>query len=338
MINRIAKLIISWANANSGFFGMLGLLFSSGLVTRYFALQTPKELWGELKRIWKSGKALGRRIYQIAKRVIKYVIKVLARICFAVAFVYILIVSVLLHGGEQTVSPKMEPSITTNHVKLDAKGPLETRVQIPETSLYPEVDMMAAEMTDRGNLPWDAISTAFISNDPKEMVEELELDILKNPLVGDMVVQGFGIIENYSTDMYTDYMGSKSWTEAIYREFHGTWANGRLGLSHWLATYEFDDGMVGTYVTDDYRRYAELICQHLDSYYILGFAQEKAEMEYRRSYALTIDDLRAIPFSDGEVRKALVFSKYDDSKNPIDMIGFAVKDKSLIIYEIAGKG
>ena len=342
-LNRLLSPIIAWANANSGFLSMISLFFGSGLIVRLFKLQHFKDFCSDIDQVWHSGNSVTKRLVSIVYRIIKYIIKIAARVCLATALVYLALTMILVIQDSKLKS-KSEDNVQeykNSYVVMNSEGPLEIRVLPPDSSRYPEIDMLCPELTNRGDIPWTAVSTTLSSNDPDKMLIEIEEEILKNPLFGDMVLQGFATIEDFSeSDMFSDNSGSKSWAEAIYREFQKVYANRESGegLSHWIVTYKFDDGLIGTYVTDEYRRYAEYICQHLEGYTVLGIAKQKPEIEYHRSYALKRSDLRAMPYHDGETVDALVLSRYADNNNPMYMMGFALDDKRLIIYEIPGRG
>ena len=270
-LNGLLRPIIVWANANSGFLSMISLFFGSGLIVKLFKLQNFNDFWSDIERVWHSGNSASKRLISVLYRIIKCFVKIAARICLAAALVYLTLTMILViqDGNLKRKTVDSVQEFKNSYVVMNSEGPLEMRVLPPDSARHPEIDMLCSELTNREGIPWTAVSTSLSSNDPDKMLIEIEEEILRNPLFGDMVLQGFATIEDFSeNEVFSDNPGSKSWAEAIYREFQKAYANGESGegLSHWVVTYKFDDGLVGTYVTDEYRRYAEYICQHLEGH------------------------------------------------------------------------
>lgn len=220
--------------------------------------------------------------------------------------------------------------------------PLENRACVPENSLYPDVTMETVLSLTSGfpSTPGyqgkrrdfsGGVTYAFTApvSDPSGLYEELKLEILKNPLVGDMIIQCLA-------EVYPDFEAKSSMKEFLFACNNAfIRSETPTGMEAWLTGYEFPDGQIGIYVTNSYRLYAETICQFLDTCTNYGVQELPYMAYYSRNLSVTYDNMRteAITITKKPLAiSALVLYKTDDSGNVVFTIGFDLDDKGLLLY------
>lgn len=232
-----------------------------------------------------------------------------------------------------------------NNLVYHSAIPLENRACAPENSLYPDVTMEMVLSLEAG-LPATpgyqgrsrgyagGVTYAFTAptSDPEGLYEELKLEVLKNPLVGDMIIRGLA-------EVYSDFDSKallKEFLTACNDAFNRS--NAPTGMEAWATGYKFPDEQTGFYVTNSYRFYAEALCQFLDTCTNYGVQQFACEAYYDRTSAVTYNALRtkvnpsSSSHSSSSSLPALVLYKTDDSGNVAFAIGFDLDDKDLLIY------
>ena len=218
--------------------------------------------------------------------------------------------------------------------------PLEERYPIPTESIFPDINMALIDVSRYNNqltgykgrmrMP-DSVTFPFESekNDKEGLLYELKQEIVKNPLLGDMVAQGLIDVEpniEKTNPWITDFITE---TNDAFNRNH---SDEKFGFERWIHGYKFPDGQVGYYVDDRYRLYAEKICLLLDKYNNEG-VQIIHPIEYYHRYPFFYSESRtfkadADSSSDDWKIEALVLHKEIDG-NSYD-IGFDLDDKAFL--------
>lgn len=223
-----------------------------------------------------------------------------------------------------------------NNIIYDKDIPLADRVLVPDGSLYPDIDMQSVPFLESrgvqspgyqgGERSSDSVTYAFTApmDDPAGLYEELKIEILKNPVVGDMIVQGLAdVYPNFET-----IPSMKEFLDACNDAFDRS--DEPRGMDVWLSAYRFPDEQVGIYVTNSYRLYAEKICQILDGFTNYGVKELASTKTYTNaSFAIY---MRTSVHEFSYKTPALVLYKADDEGNVICAMGFDLNDKGLLIY------
>lgn len=231
-----------------------------------------------------------------------------------------------------------ELNIGRNRLVYHPYIPVKNRVLTPENTLYPDIDMESIDdLLNSGGNNYRGyqgatrrsvcVTYAFESptSDPDGLYEELKIEILKNPLVGDMIVQGlaYSYPEFENEPLMKDFLTACNDAYSRSEEPHG--------LDSWLTCYKFKDGEKAIFVTDEYRRYAEALCQLLDKFTNYGVHNFDAKAYYDRSFSV-LEYSRTNLVKETFSLPALVLYKSDDNGKIICAIGFDLDGKDLFIY------
>lgn len=335
------KVILDWCNANGGFIAALGILFGSGILSSYINFPHITDLECEIEKN-KSEKQIPL-LYYIKQ--ISAVMCFLGKIALRFSFLSILIIIVISSIFSSLPDKRTKMRIVdngANRIFIESQDILDRRVLVPEQSLYGDIDMLAIQQINRNVPSWEAITSEFTTdeNDKEGLINELEAEILKNPLVGDMIAQGLNVLirNNIQSNPLYGNTGDE-WIDSFYEQNEKEYEDNGTGLNRWIKTYTFEDGNIGTYVTDEYRIYAEHICEYLNSLSNYGVRELVPEIRYYRNHKAGLNGLRAVHKYEDEEKsiKALVLG-FPGQIDEGHIIGFALEDKSLLIYLIYGLG
>ena len=335
------KTIMNWCNTNSGFITALGILFGSGVLSSYISLPNINDLVRDLtsNKLVKQHKAL--YILQNIRSVMCFIGKVALRFSFLAMLLLFIIISIFSSEPNRNNVNKLIDN-GDNRIFIESQDVLDRRVLVPEQSLYSDIDMLAIQQINRDVPSWDAVTSEFTTDesDKEGLINELEAEILKNPLVGDMIAQGLNVLirNNIQSNPLYGNTGDE-WIDSFYEQNEKEYKDNGTGLNRWIKTYTFEDGNIGTYVTDEYRIYAEHICEYLNSLSNYGVRELVPEIRYYRNHKAGLNGLRAVHKYEDEEKsiKALVLG-FPGQIDEGHIIGFALEDKSLLIYLIYGLG
>ena len=226
-----------------------------------------------------------------------------------------------------------------NRILYYSNAPLEKRALVPDGSRYPDVTMeavLSADVVRSSTLGYDGESRGYLGgatyaftapvSDPDGLYEELVAEILKNPVVGDMIVRGLA-------DVYPGFEEEpalSSFLTACNDAFEG--GQEREGMNAWVAGYQFADGQEQFYVTDSYRMYAESLCQVLDTFTNYGVREFTCDAFYTLRIVALTAEMRTDPMMDSLMVPALVLYKTNDSGDVVCVVGFDLNDKGLLLY------
>ena len=210
----------------------------------------------------------------------------------------------------------------------DITVPLEDRVPVPEWSIFPSENMVAIDVYesslntggyDGTSISSSVVTYAFTSekDDSIGLLSELETEILHNPLVGDMIAQE--LVLHYPEEEWLQEFIDKTNVafDPSYDEIKG--------LSIWYIGIHFPDEQEGIYVTDEYRSYAEQLCQYLKTFENLG-VKKQVISAYYDSGVPSYRFMRTVKFEDDFALDALILRKGSVT------IGFNLNDKGLFVY------
>lgn len=246
-------------------------------------------------------------------------------------------------GATKSDDEKHDVNNDKNTIKYDESIPVSDRALIPEGSLYPDINMEAFNMFDGfgASIPGyqgaqrtsDAVTYPFTKSamNSKELLTELEYEILKNPVVGDMIARG--ILEEYN-----EIINEEPWIKDFVDTSNEAYAtydnhNNSSGFYYWMAGYEFPDDKTGIYVTNEYRKYAESLCRLLETFINYGVHTFTAEKGYVGN--LAVEGNRRAEILDCELTyPALILYKINEDEEVVCVIGFDLNDKGLFLYDL----
>lgn len=213
----------------------------------------------------------------------------------------------------------------SNRLYTDPSIPVGNRALVPEGSLFPDITM-ETNFTEEV-LPRTGGGNSLVSpfeapaDDPDGLWAELKLEILRDPIVGDMIAQGLA-------------MGCPGWEdEPFLAEFlaasNDAFPSGAMGdgLYTWVRGYDFPDEQTGYYVTDNYRTCAEALCQFLDGFEVLGVKEIAAHTYFDRGFGV-MECMRARPTEGATLELPALVARKGDF-----VMGFDLNDKGLLLYD-----
>lgn len=218
--------------------------------------------------------------------------------------------------------------------------PASERILTPEDTRYPNVNMEAvstegssAQVSGYQGAKRSTVAVTFpfegISSE--ELFVELEHEILRNPLVGDMIARG---LTEEGSGVAKEEVWLQDFVNLCDQAYELPYDDENSGMGFWLAAYKFSDGERGIYVSDEYRKYAEKICVFLEGFVNYGVHTFKAKACYSRNLAVDFGNRRTEISKDGEVElPGLVLYKPDDEGQVNCVIGFDLNDKGMLIYD-----
>ena len=225
--------------------------------------------------------------------------------------------------------------------------PVSERVLVPDESAYQEITMEARDVFGSGSVSTrgyhgrgaagDSVVSAFTAekNDRQALIYELKAEILQDPLIGDMIVQG---LSTYYPEILERYEKVKQFCEKSEAAYNLPDDSEGQGLMAWMVAYRFRDGEDGAFVTDAYRLYAEEICKMIDDFDCIGVIGIQPEAGYVSNMRLfdykhyrTIVGQEFIPYNGPDI-EALAFVLHENDGNELCRIAFDLDDKGLFIY------
>lgn len=218
-----------------------------------------------------------------------------------------------------------------NRITTIESTPLEERVLIPEWSMFPNVNMEAIDIynIEKAKKNSEEVSSPFFAkhSEKEKLLEELKIEILKNPLVGDMVVQGLLKSNIKNTSL-------KRFAKMMKKSFKLPNDDKKRGISKLYSAYTFSDKKYGIFVTDEYRKYAEEICKELDLFIIYGTGSFVPKYYYGLNLSVTYQFVRTEKKdwdSNKKIKCLILFRKVNNKMTSV--IGFDLSDKGMLIFE-----
>lgn len=222
----------------------------------------------------------------------------------------------------------------------DSSVPVSERALIPENSLYPDINMEAISTLsgsgrydgyDGKSRASDCVTYAFTKStiDSTGLFNELECEILKNPIVGDMVARGI-------VNEYNEIVVKEPWIQEFITITEKAYALPDdamfRGLDCWVTGYKFTDEEMGLFVTNEYRKYAELLCQLLESFTNYGVHTFESKIICATNIVGDVSKRRVTIRAGSPKTPALILYKIDENEKIVCVIGFDLDDKSLFTY------
>ncbi|MBD5456816.1 MAG: hypothetical protein HDR23_10215 [Lachnospiraceae bacterium] len=234
---------------------------------------------------------------------------------------------------EEQPEKELSRTIIVNFSGRDVE--IDRITKIPVDSYYPDIPM-EAKMTSVFNSDYDYMSNEYVSgpfispiDNLDGLYREIQEEILRNPVYGDMVARGLANDSNWfsDNDVWLNEFIEKS------DEYYEMESNPETAvrLERWLMADINEPEKY--YVNVDYRIYAENICQLLDEFMNLGvhsytsdgyWALNLGFGSYTRTYYK--EDVESNP-------EALILCKKATNGTVISVLGFDLRDKALLHYK-----
>lgn len=186
---------------------------------------------------------------------------------------------------------------------------------------------MADQRTKKSGFS-DAVSFPFKSKSTDQAYEELQEEILRNPVVGDMAIRGLKDLELASGSTVGDL---NPWMQKFVSKMDDAMSkkDHPRGNEIWLERFEDDDGIL---VTKEYRRIAAMVVVLLDRFKNNGIVKKATKINYCLPLIAegSITRTKLADYQEDKEALSLSFVR-KDNKTELT-IGFNIHDKRFELF------
>jgi len=223
-------------------------------------------------------------------------------------------------------------------IQLDGQRfEVDRKTKIPVNSDYPDVSMEVKKtsffhwhINNEKHSSGGLVSDPFVSSvdDPSGLYQEIKVEILRNPVFGDMIARGLA----EDSKMFPD---NNPWLNEFIQktdQFFKVEINSKeaIGMDKWLMAAE--DEPDKWYVNVEYRTYAEKICKLLDEFSIVGIDKFTSDGYWGVYYPIPSHS-RADFYESETNLEAFILCKKATNGDIISILGFDLRDKGLLHYK-----